>query len=130
VLKVHLSLLLDVALMIVDDRTIGNLDTIRQSDGVFVPRSLLATALDTVVGMLKLFNELSLIELLRFAKHDLAHQHQVALLLAIATCSVGETLVEHVCEVDSLAKHVACSWGLRWCNLKTLAEETNEVEHH
>ena len=130
VLQCKLPLLLDVALVVVDDRPVGDLDAVGQRDGVLVAGASLAAALHTVEGVLQLLHELGLVQLLGLAQHHLAHEHQVALLLAVAAGCVLETLVEHICEVDSLAEHVACCGGFRWRNLETLTEEADEVEHH
>jgi hypothetical protein len=64
VLKLELSLFLDVVLVVIDDRSVGNLDTIRQDNRVLVAWTTSTTTFDTVIWVLQLFNVLCLIQLL------------------------------------------------------------------
>ena len=52
VLELELSLFLDIALVVIDDRSIGDLDTIRQNYRVFVAWTTSTTSFDTVIGVL------------------------------------------------------------------------------
>ena len=103
--------------MIFNHLAIGDLDTIGQGNGVLVSRTLAAAAFDTVVRVIEFLDVLGLVNLLGLAENDLAHQHQEALLLAIASGGIGKTLIEPISEVYTLAEHVAGGWGLRRGNL-------------
>jgi hypothetical protein len=62
-----------IALMIVNELSIGNLNAIGKSNSVIVAWATASTTLNTVVGVLKFLNELCLEKFLGFAKDNLAH---------------------------------------------------------
>lgn len=86
-------------------------------------RSLHAATLNTVEARIKLFNVLCSEEILLFAQSDVTKKQQAAL----GATRILHALVEHVCEVQALAKHEAVSRCLRWCDAHALGQKAEEV---
>jgi hypothetical protein len=62
VVELNLPLSINVTLVIVDNRSVGDLHSVWKDDGMLVTRTAASAAFHTVIGVLELLDELSLVK--------------------------------------------------------------------